>query len=99
MLYSPLNPILISKRSITIAQTYHDRLLFSHNYSECRNGTFGVDCSQTCGFCLDREPCNKETGVCEVGCAAGYHGDKCTLGEYCNEYKLFMYKQLTYLRV
>ncbi|XP_046578481.1 multiple epidermal growth factor-like domains protein 10 [Haliotis rubra] len=43
----------------------------------CSDGWFGSDCNKQCQ-CLDpSEVCDKETGYCRSGCAAGKHGPGC----------------------
>ena len=46
----------------------------------CANGTFGTNCTEDCGNCLDEEFCNFETGTCPSGCAPGWTGEFCKDG-------------------
>lgn len=50
--------------------------------TECNGGTFGKDCSNQCGFCLNKEQCNYKDGSCLHGCDSGYHGLQCRHGGY-----------------
>ncbi|XP_052282809.1 multiple epidermal growth factor-like domains protein 6 [Dreissena polymorpha] len=47
---------------------------FARSTSECPDGTYGLNCSQTCStHCrYGNEPCNKADGSCHDGCATGY---------------------------
>lgn len=49
---------------------------------ECYDGTFGTNCSVTCGHCHKGQSCNKKTGACPKGCDPGY------VGIYCNKCKI-----------
>lgn len=47
----------------------------------CREGWFGVNCSQRCsGHCKDNATCNDVTGQCDGGCNAGWTGTLCEKG-------------------
>ena len=35
----------------------------------------------TCGWCKNNMTCDHVTGVCQMGCQAGYHGHICTDGK------------------
>ncbi|KAK3576894.1 hypothetical protein CHS0354_012951 [Potamilus streckersoni] len=60
---------------------------------ECRKGTFGDVCNETCGNCLNGNlRCNSTTGQCIEGCQRGWSGitckEGCKIGAYgygCNE--------------
>lgn len=60
--------------------------------SECNDGTFGHDCINNCsGHCLNKSPCNKQTGHCDRGCDPGYNTEDCNKGnptEHCLIYNL-----------
>lgn len=47
----------------------------------CNNGTYGDNCSKTCGKCRHAGQCNHVNGTCNNGCESGYQGDKCDAGE------------------
>ena len=48
--------------------------------TECLSGTFGPNCYGTCGNCFNGTSCNRETGACVLGCAAGFTGGVCKTG-------------------
>ena len=48
--------------------------------SECDGRTFGQNCSQICGKCLNNEQCHHINGRCLNGCVSGYGGTNCTEG-------------------
>lgn len=51
-------------------------------WSECTEGWYGVNCSQTCSrHCRDSTKCNHVTGQCEKGCDTGWTGSLCTKGK------------------
>ena len=43
----------------------------------CSNMTFGQDCNNTCGHCLNNDVCHHVNGTCLRGCNPGHHGDLC----------------------
>ncbi|XP_034319044.2 uncharacterized protein [Magallana gigas] len=43
----------------------------------CDDGTFGTNCSSTCGHCHKGKPCDKKTGACPKECDPGYEGLYC----------------------
>ena len=45
----------------------------------CENGTYGQDCNNTCGHCLEEGYCEHTNGTCFSGCLPGYLGDLCKL--------------------
>lgn len=45
---------------------------------ECETGTYGVNCSKSCGNCLKQRQCQNVDGFCSKGCSAGYKGSLCT---------------------
>ena len=55
-------------------------ILFSSFISECPGGTFGYNCSEVCGQCIDT--CNFVNGSCSGNCLAGWQGELCIEGEY-----------------
>lgn len=46
-------------------------------FTACKEGFFGVSCSEKCGHCLRNKSCNHETGSCSEGCKPGYKGNSC----------------------
>ena len=49
-------------------------------FQACEMGTYGSNCTETCGHCLDF--CNNTDGRCHGGCQAGWQGDRCLQGNY-----------------
>uniref|UniRef100_K1PUW9 Scavenger receptor class F member 2 n=1 Tax=Magallana gigas TaxID=29159 RepID=K1PUW9_MAGGI len=43
----------------------------------CDQGSFGGDCSETCGHCRDIDQCSVINGTCLTGCVAGYQRGVC----------------------
>lgn len=43
----------------------------------CDKGSFGDNCSETCGHCRDKDKCSNINGKCLTGCDAGHQGDLC----------------------
>ena len=43
----------------------------------CETGTYGKDCSNACGHCLNETNCIHTNGTCTTGCEAGYFGNIC----------------------
>lgn len=55
--------------------------------TECEDGTFGINCSQTCsGYCKDNETCNSVNGYCLNGCVSGYFGKLCNKGIHLKDF-------------
>ena len=52
----------------------------------CNNGTYGKECNNTCGYCLDQDECHHINGTCVKGCDPGYIGDLCKTGTYTDRY-------------
>ena len=46
----------------------------------CDQGTFGEDCNDACGNCLDNDGCNHINGTCLTGCKPGFQGSLCQKG-------------------
>ena len=49
-------------------------------FSACRNKTYGANCSEECGYCLNDAICHHINGSCKTGCEAGWKGDSCIDG-------------------
>ncbi|KAI8509365.1 hypothetical protein Bbelb_132130, partial [Branchiostoma belcheri] len=45
----------------------------------CPDGTYGASCTQSCHCLSGNSACNKGTGACTGGCAAGWAGDSCQI--------------------
>lgn len=41
--------------------------------SACTNQTYGQDCKENCGYCLDDDTCDPVDGHCQTGCKAGFN--------------------------
>lgn len=52
-----------------------------YSYLECDNGSYGLNCSETCGNCLKDTICHHVNGTCLEGCAAGYKTQTCKTGK------------------
>ena len=48
----------------------------------CENGTYGENCNNMCGHCIDGEFCDHTNGSCLNGCNPGYVGDECKTSEF-----------------
>ena len=48
--------------------------------TECHSGTYGQNCTLSCGKCVAKEPCHYVTGACMNGCERGYQGKQCKTG-------------------
>ncbi|XP_062610203.1 multiple epidermal growth factor-like domains protein 10 [Saccostrea cucullata] len=48
------------------------------SFIECDGGSFGLNCTQSCGNCFRKEQCHHVNGTCFNGCNKGYQGDTCT---------------------
>ena len=46
-------------------------------FTACLDGTYGHNCNNTCGHCLDVNECFHTNGTCFTGCGPGYTGDLC----------------------
>ena len=44
---------------------------------ECKDGFYGVNCSQSCGQCDDEGVCDKTTGYCLMGCQSNFQPPFC----------------------
>lgn len=51
------------------------------HFIECDGHTFGQNCSELCGHCLNDEQCHHVDGNCTNACDLGYHGTNCTQGK------------------
>ena len=48
-------------------------------FSECETGTYGKECGNQCGHCIDPTDCFHVNGTCLGGCSAGYLGNTCNI--------------------
>ena len=57
-------------------------ILFVHYvFSECAPGRFGLQCSKECHCDSSQDICDKDTGFCQSGCAAGWTDLDCQTGK------------------
>lgn len=70
--------VIMNKFSIEMFGIYR---IISIN-SECETGKYGVNCSKSCGNCLNQSQCQNVDGFCSEGCSAGYMGSLCTERKY-----------------
>lgn len=55
-------------------------------FSECIAGSYGENCNNSCGHCLNETACDHVTGICDVECDPGYQTPYCTEGEdFCHK--------------
>lgn len=47
----------------------------------CPVGFYGMNCSESCGFCKNRSDCDHVNGLCPNGCQSGYKDEKCELSK------------------
>ncbi len=45
--------------------------------TDCPDGTYGMECSGTCGRCQDFTACDKTNGLCPQGCQLWWTADSC----------------------
>lgn len=58
-------------------------LIIETSLTGCEKGSFGIDCQNRCGHCLDHDQCYHTNGTCLTGCDVGYQGHLCTTRRYC----------------
>ena len=46
-------------------------------FEACEKGTYGQNCDEKCGNCVDLDDCNRINGTCLNGCSPGYFGALC----------------------
>ena len=51
--------------------------IFDYFFTACVVGTYGNNCNNTCGNCLNVNECFHTNGTCLTGCDPGYTGDLC----------------------
>ena len=49
--------------------------------TECDGNTFGQDCADACGKCVNGEQCHYINGTCLNGCDRGFQGLECNQGK------------------
>ena len=60
-----------------------------------KNLTYGLDCQEICGNCLNLKQCNHINGSCMEGCDPGFQGEKCVRGTFTNVVFLHMHYERT----
>ena len=55
------------------------QILKKNYFIACENGTYGQECANTCGQCID-DFCFHTNGTCLNGCGPGYVGELCKTG-------------------
>ena len=56
----------------------------------CDNGTYGNDCNNTCGHCINDESCFHTNGSCLNGCDPGFTGNICQTSRYHKKRKVVL---------
>lgn len=56
----------------------------------CDNGTYGNDCNNTCGHCINDESCFHTKGSCLNGCDPGFTGNICQTSRYHKKRKVVL---------
>ena len=54
--------------------------MYVYNSTECTPGSFGYNCSSTCGHCLNNSSCEPANGTCLQGCDPGFKTPLCIVG-------------------
>ncbi|XP_062613941.1 uncharacterized protein LOC134275696, partial [Saccostrea cucullata] len=54
-----------------------ETVIDSPDCSDCRDGYYGTDCTQSCGFCKIDTFCDKSTGICPEGCQGNWDHSHC----------------------
>lgn len=57
-------------------------IVYLYAHIDCDDGT-----SNCTGHCLNKFPCNKQTGNCERGCNPGYSNSNCSKGTHLRSHK------------
>lgn len=64
-------------------------------YLECKNNTYGPNCTLACGHCHGGENCDPTRGgICE-GCSSGWRGPRCDEGAFQSKYYIAENKHTT----
>ena len=51
-------------------------------FTACDAGSYGNNCTERCGHCLNNETCDVVCGKCQHGCGSGWMGDVCKTGAF-----------------
>ena len=50
--------------------------------TECKAGSYGINCGASCGSCKSGTVCGRVNGACVQGCDPGYTGTICKQGDW-----------------
>lgn len=56
---------------------YNNKVMVFFISVECGGSTYGTECNELCGHCVNNETCYHVNGSCANGCAAGWENDVC----------------------
>lgn len=74
---------------MTIKRLEWSVLEYAINYiTECPSGTFGNNCRQECGYCLEKYHCHHINGSCLDRCLQGFRGEQCKHSK-CFQFNMF----------
>lgn len=78
---------------MTIKRLEWSVLEYAINYiTECPSGTFGNNCRQECGYCLEKYHCHHINGSCLNGCLQGFRGEQCKHSK-CFQFNMFYFNK------
>lgn len=66
--------------SISYLNIYLNR--FKKILTDCKEGSYGYECNETCGHCRNNGFCFHINGTCLTGCSAGFTGEVCKKRTY-----------------
>lgn len=56
--------------------------LYKQILTDCREGSYGYNCNESCGYCRNNSFCLQINGTCVTGCEAGFMGKVCKTRTY-----------------
>lgn len=74
-LIMPVN--LLKVKLILLLQLPVSACVYLYFSTACAVGTYGFECSETCGNCRDANQCLNTNGTCLGGCKDGFQGFSC----------------------
>ena len=79
-------PVILQEELLYLINFRNTMTLYIENmfFVECSPGTYGYNCSESCGECFQKEQCHHVNGSCLKGCAYGYSGVNCKKDEGMN---------------